>query len=410
MTAEDIKQLMKWIADLKEVSNITESGALEDQLADCLKKDASAIGKAAEQQKNASFIELQKESFYDSLIHYGAEKKESIENYVTETQYTQFNKDAIDEIINQFYNPDLKIVVKANIQQEKVPVEDTTGQEEANDQPTSETVETTENNSVQENTEEETTTEEKEPGTDKEEREEVKYILFKGTSEIPVLDGTQLTVNIIDDILKPIQKNIANSYANVKNEWTSLSSGLNQFEIENYSDNEAKRELENSFNTNVSSIENAVGKKEEEYMEYAGKVEEASQDNLTAWQKSIKKANEATQSNIDKGLSGIKENREQINEINNALLTDITSALPYSRLGELENRRVYSFISSPVEYQNVSEDREVTITEQSKEKGSNRSLLFGMLIVVLLSGSFLIYRIIVRKHGSSIRDENPDLL
>lgn len=397
MTTEDIEQLMKCVDDLKEVSGIVELDDLEYQLTQYQKDDVSIIGRAAEKQKNAGFKKFQKESLYNDLIYYGAENRESIENYVAEAQYTEFSEDEINEIVDHFYNPELKIVVKGNIQQEDAPTEDTTENEETNNQPVTET------------TESETSTETEVPGAGDEE-EESKRILFRGTSEVPVLDEKQLTVNIVNDILKPVQSNIMDSYTNMKNEWISLNSDLSQFKIDNYSDNGTKGELENSFNTNVSSIENAVGGKEREYTEYAGKVEEASRDNLTAWQETVKKANEATHSNMEQNLSGIRENRKKINETNSILLTDITNALPYSRLGELENKKVYSFITTPVEYQNISEDKKIVVDEQAKEEGNEYPVFIGMGILILLLGSFLIIRMTAGKRNNNIRNKNSDLL
>lgn len=397
MTTTDIEQLMKWISGLKEIPDITELENLEYQLAQCQKKDISIITEAAEKQKNAGFKKFQKESLYNDLIYYGAKNQESIENYVAETQYIEFSEDEINEIVDHFYNPEFKIVVKGNIQQGDVPTEDTTENDETNNPPVTET------------TENETSTETEVPGAGDEE-EESKRILFRGTSEVPVLDEKQLTVNIVNDILKPVQSNIMDSYTNMKNEWTSLNSDLSQFKIDNYSDNGTKGELENSFNTNVSSIENAVGEKEREYTEYTGKVEEASRDNLTAWQETVKKANEATHSNMEQNLSGIRENRKKINETNSILLTDITNALPYSRLGELENKKVYSFITTPVEYQNISEDKKIVVDEQAKDEGNEYPVFIGMGILILLLGSFLIIRMTAGKRNNNIRNKNSDLL
>lgn len=381
MTAADINQLMKWITDLKETSPIMEPDVLESQFVSCQKKDISVIGRKAEHQKNADFIKLQKESFYGDLVYYGAGSREDIEKYVEEAQYKEFDQDTVKGVIDHFYNPAVKLVVRGTVQQENGPAED------------------------------ETLTEPEEPGTgDEEQEDEEGLILFKGTGEVPALDEKQLSNNIADEILKPLQSRLIAGYDSMKNEWNSLSSDLSQFEIEDYSDNDIKRELEDSFYANVSNIEKAVGEKEREYTDYAAKVEKAGEDNLAAWKENIKKANETTHSNIDKNLSVIKENREKLNEDNNILLTDITKALPYSRLGELEHKKVYSFIVDPVEYQDISEDKKATAEERSKEEDNSRPLFAGMALAVLLFGSFLIFRMAAGKHDSNIRENNPDLL
>lgn len=403
MTAADVDQLMKWVNDLKEVNNIEELGTLKNQFAGTQKSDISTIVRLAEQQKNMKFMESQKSWFYDDLVYYGAQDAESIESYVTRKQYTEFSRKEVEDIVNHFYRPDFKIVVKGTIP-EKAGSTETVVEEESTSNPV-----TTENFTEETEEKTEASTESQTTQTDDGKTEE-EEILFKGTNELPVLDEEQLNTSIVKDILKPVQDNITASYENMKKEWENLSTGLGEFNIENYVDDHTKDDLRESFDTNVSSIENTVGEKEREYAEYTNEVEEVSKENLTAWQETIKKANETTHSNIDKSLSGIKANRESINENNSILLTDITNALPYTRLGELENKEVYSFMTNPVEYQNISEDKKIIMDEQSEDEKDYRPVFIGMAVSVLLFGGFLIVRITGKKRNNNIRNQNPDLL
>lgn len=84
--------------------------------------------------------------------------------------------------------------------------------------------------------------------------------------------------------------------------------------------------------------------------------------------------------------------------------------MPYSRLGELENKKVYSFMTTPVEYQNISEDKKIVVDEQAKDEGNEYPVFIGMGILILLLGSFLIIRMTAGKRNNNIRNKNSDLL
>ena len=409
MTAEDIDRLMRWVTGPQEVDNIGELDTLKSRFLEKEKKDISTIAGAAEREKNAKFMESQKDWFYDDLAYYGAEDAESIAAYISEKQYTQFGRKEIEDIMDHFYSPDFKIEVTGMIPEEGSSTEEGDSTEAAAEEESAGSPVTTERSAeeTEEKTEASTESETTEADDGQPEEEE---ILFKDTNELPVLDGEQLNTSIVEDILEPIQDNIMTSYVAMKKEWENLSSGLGQFRIEDYVDDNAKNDLEEDFRANVSSIENAVGSKEKEYAEYTDRVKEAGRDNLNAWQETIKEANEATHANIDKSLSGIRENRKSLNENNSMLLTDITNVLPYTRLGELENKEVYSFMTDPIEYQNISEDRKVTVDKPPEDETDYRLVLIAMAVLVLLSGGFLIVRITVKKRNSNIRNQNPDLL
>ena len=124
-----------------------------------------------------------------------------------------------------------------------------------------------------------------------------------------------------------------------------------------------------------------------------------------------KERNQDTHANIKKELSSIMENRQKINMENNELLKSVMAVLPYSRLGHLENREIYTYITNPLKYEDLSVQRSMQIQSDQgvdlKDDKIQKIILILLGIGICLAGGVLIMREV--KHRNKSLDKQ-DLL
>ncbi len=85
----------------------------------------------------------------------------------------------------------------------------------------------------------------------------------------------------------------------------------------------------------------------------------ASQENEQTFVNDLKIANNTTKTNVTLTIEKFKSNREVLNNFNTEILGGFVDRLPYTRIGELENHQVYSFIVAPSQFNDASETKPV---------------------------------------------------
>ncbi|MCM1500973.1 MAG: hypothetical protein NC124_21150 [Clostridium sp.] len=224
------------------------------------------------------------------------------------------------------------------------------------------------------------------------EQKRVSDILFNSTIGYEELDGEDLRYEIADIVLDPISQTIAAKHEEITNDYESLNAAwdnidlkLRTFSINDLGDEKRKNSIEQSFNTNFTELQKRVGSKEKEYENYVENANKLNNTNLENWEKSIKEANKETSSNVAANIKNIKETREGMNADNSVLMDGLINTLPYTRIGDLENRQVYRYISNPIVGDDLSVAKEKK-AEAKEEKNKSDTPIDPFIVFSLISG------------------------
>ncbi len=141
-----------------------------------------------------------------------------------------------------------------------------------------------------------------------------------------------------------------------------------------------------------------------EYKEYTDNVYQATEKNVNDLKENIAQSQELSQQKITESLEAAKNSRAASNETNIRLLKELTSRLPYTRLGNIENKEVYTFMARPVTLYNISKSIEVqekqqivpevkeeTVTKKESNQLDEKTiwLLAGLVVVLIVAGIML---------------------
>ena len=130
---------------------------------------------------------------------------------------------------------------------------------------------------------------------------------------------------------------------------------LAEFDLTKYiDDNEIDTYLSN-IDKSLDDVEEKVKDQENDYEKYASDVYEAAENDIDTFEKRIEDGQAESEKKLFEGLESAKKSRAENSMTNHQLLNTLISRLPYTRLGDLENKTVYDFIASPFETQKQSE-------------------------------------------------------
>lgn len=365
----------------------------ENDLIDALKVDIPRIKEVGQAERNKALRKSITTWLKVDLIHYGAPEKD-----IEKLNLVEMNGQEASKLIDDWYETKIELSI------EPVEEEDSTEEEDTAEEEATEDVSSSEENDSEEDDESEELVENEKTEYEIKLEKRAK-ILFANTYEPSLVDAETLDSLISGVVISPISSSITQkyselttSYAALNTVWTNWNSKLDAFTIDSYGDDEKRNAIEKTFNGNLQKIQTAVDEKSTEYETYVTQANEANSSNLEAWKTSIQNANKATRNNIDNSIKNIKTTREQMNMNNNNLMTNISNVLPYSRIGELENRNVYSYITSPIAQEDLSEDKLVNNAEEKDSQlehvgSDNRRemiiLSFG-IILCMTGGGVLI--------------------
>ncbi len=413
------------IKALQDLANSLTSYNLDEDsqndFYDAVKNDICEVAQMIEGKKNDKFMESARIWLCDDLVKYGGVEGDDTESIFLSLGENPEEED-ISGVIETYYNPEITLPVPLlhpeSVEEDateenssKAVIKNTAKEEKDKEEPAENTTETTENNVTGETTE---NTVEKVPRS-KEQQSEIEKKLFQYTDDPEGIDVQSLSYEIEGKIIEPIVStncsNITASFHGMETLWANLNTGLSNFSIESYGNQKEKLKLETDIKETVNKIQTAVSEKGKEYTTYLNKANELNNKNLDLWEKSIKKANQDTHANIKKELSSIMENRQKINMENNELLKSVMAVLPYSRLGHLENREIYTYITNPLKYEDLSVQRSMQIQSDQgvdlKDDKIQKIILILLGIGICLAGGVLIMREV--KHRNKSLDKQ-DLL
>lgn len=140
----------------------------------------------------------------------------------------------------------------------------------------------------------------------------------------------------------------------------------------------------------LREVETKVGNQIAEYEEYAARVYEATENDIRSFEEEIARGQEQSEKKLMQGLEGAKNSRQENNENNIRLLNELITQMPYTRIGEVENREVYDFIAEPILTNNQSEAKKEV---QEKEGIKPDTVIFITVfcaLILLLGGAQIV--------------------
>lgn len=185
---------------------------------------------------------------------------------------------------------------------------------------------------------------------------------------------------------------------------TELGTQIKQFDLNSFIDNEQIGDSLSMLLNNTLDIAEKVNKHDLEYQAYTDDVYETTEKNVNDLKENIIQSQELSEQKIMEGLEAAKNSRAASNETNVRLLKELTSRLPYTRLGNIENREVYTFMARPVTLYNISksvavQEKQQNVTEVKEEKvienkgnqmNENTVWLLAGLVVILIVGGIVL--------------------
>lgn len=209
---------------------------------------------------------------------------------------------------------------------------------------------------------------------------------------------------------KPIEANVQKLINDTAERYNAEVKGVEEYseKIEGFSpdyDGTFVSSVVEAFRNNNSKIESEVMQNNSLYIEYANTVYQNTSENINLLQTSISVADQQSADALKNGLAEIKSVKAENSKENQQLLQDFTKMLPYTRLGALEYKQAYEFITEPnnlidysAEYpleanqEKTSGQEKKADTVQGKDdwKGFGRLLGIIILIILILLGVILI--------------------
>ncbi|MCM1145148.1 MAG: hypothetical protein NC318_13910 [Blautia sp.] len=145
------------------------------------------------------------------------------------------------------------------------------------------------------------------------------------------------------------------------------------------------------LNENIYEMQDEINESTMKKEIYVSSLYGAVLENENTWRENLGESYTATGGNIDRMVSGLKQNKENMNETNTELLLEFSSLLPYTRLGKVEYTEVYDFVSHPLETQDLSSEGIKALHYRDYERMV--FILSGILIFWLAAGGgYRIYR------------------
>lgn len=133
-----------------------------------------------------------------------------------------------------------------------------------------------------------------------------------------------------------------------------------------------------NLNENITDMETRIQENQMEEWEYVNEIYETTDENVNNLKDDIIRSNEETILNVSAAVAQLQENRKNINTYNQEILGGFATKLPYSRLGNLENRQVNSYVVSPITCEEIVMDK--SLNEKLEEN-------FDQILLVLM-GAF----------------------
>lgn len=211
-------------------------------------------------------------------------------------------------------------------------------------------------------------------------------------------DFRSLAEGEIEGIFQTKIQDISKAYADAAEQYNAagqeageLSEELGGYDLAAYVDRQEVDAIESDLNANSREIEAKVSEYTGAYDQYVSDVYEAAGDNMTAIQESVADAEDESERLLTEGLEEAKISRSENNKVNLTLLGELSEKLPYTRIGDVENKEVFDFMASPflMEEQEPELPKSKSSTEDAEKESVFNTKLASWIIIILLCGVVL---------------------
>jgi|GEM_PF-1838768 len=215
--------------------------------------------------------------------------------------------------------------------------------------------------------------------------------------EFVMVDGEGITNLVAEEIIMPMTQKTAAENIELTEAYgqrMSLIEGLKQ-QISRYNPLSHMNygeigTMELDLRENIMKIQERVFEHSTQYTDYVSNIRQTAQSNVDMFRENIFAANESAKTLLEEGLGEAKESRTTSSQVNQTLLKQFISKLPYTRLGQGPYAKAYEFIIEPTLLHTSSIARGNTRPEDSwqvvvEEKfNMNQIINIGLGIVALL--------------------------
>lgn len=193
------------------------------------------------------------------------------------------------------------------------------------------------------------------------------------------------------------KEDLLRTYAEVEERFKAVGAEAGDFQAEfgsydaaSYVDSRQVESVAGNMQDNYRQVEGKVSEYTGAYGQYVSEVYEAAGDHMTAMQDSVAKAEESSEKLLTEGLAKAKASRGENSKVNLTLLGDLSGKLPYTRIGDVENKEAYGFMAAPLllEEKEVEADKQETRTKDEQVmSGIDQKLVLRVLLI--LAGGIL---------------------
>ena len=179
-----------------------------------------------------------------------------------------------------------------------------------------------------------------------------------------------------------------------------INKDLSDYDLQSFVNNDKIDSLYTDIGKNSDSMLAEIGKYTQNNEEYIERLFELSDKNMEIIQESIEKGQEKSEEKLQEGLRDAKDLRAKNSEENVLMLEDLTKKLPYTRVGELENKEVYEFISNPIYLtESVQTDKEAknsvdainqNVRREAETVGNSQGKTSKWIIIIIPIGAIIL--------------------
>lgn len=185
------------------------------------------------------------------------------------------------------------------------------------------------------------------------------------SAETGVINGTLLAV---ESAVNDLNDNVAATRTAVSENYSGSSAALTEYgtKLGTFApvlDSAVVSENVSKMNTNYSALQQEVLENNQSYQDYANKVYEATDNNISTLRQNITDAQNIAENTVKEGLTNAKSVKSETSAENQQLLAEFSRKLPYTRLGTLENTVTYEFIANPIESTDTSPEAKISNNE-----------------------------------------------
>ncbi|MFV0393333.1 MAG: YhgE/Pip domain-containing protein [Coprobacillaceae bacterium] len=138
-------------------------------------------------------------------------------------------------------------------------------------------------------------------------------------------------------------------YSLQRADYDTLRDYLNTYDPLSNIDERTIEQLIRNYNSNITDIESAIIKKEDEYDGLNRNIYENSHEHISSLKEDVSKANEESNTKVTDGVSELQVVKEGNSTENQQVLSDFMGTLQNTRQGALTNTEVASFMTNPIE-------------------------------------------------------------